>query len=167
MFRQVVVPVKRLFDKKSPETPFVRVCVCVCFFFLQFFLCLLFFRRSEVEKRLLTNPTRSLNLAENKGVHFEVIFKTTGYNISNISVEILNKTFDCEKQRDLCGGKKCCGKWTQTSSRHYFIASSCHHVITSSRHLLHQSNASQKSFTSLSPALFCAKHCFKLIGLTC
>ena len=113
MFRQVFVPVKRLFDKKSPETPFVRVCVCVCvvfFFFFYNFSCLLFFRRSEVEKRLLTNPTRSLNLSENKGVHFEVIFKTTGYNISNISVEILNKTFDCEKQRDLCGGKKCCGK---------------------------------------------------------
>lgn len=63
--------------------------------------------KHEMEKRMLTNPTRSLNLSENKGVQFEVICKTTGYKISNISVDIVNKTFDCEKQTDLCGE----GEW--------------------------------------------------------
>ena len=55
---------------------------------------------------MLTKPTRPLNPSGNKGIQFEVMCKATGYKISHISVEIFNKTFDCEKQRDLCGGKK-------------------------------------------------------------
>ena len=37
-------------------------------------------------------------------VQFNVACKATGHKITDITVEISNKTIDCEKQQALCGG---------------------------------------------------------------
>ncbi|XP_078378520.1 semaphorin-5A-like [Oculina patagonica] len=65
----------------------------------------------EKGKRLWTNPTRVLNPTVNMAVQFNVLCKATGHKITDVSVEISNKTIDCEKEPNLCGE----GEWDKWS----------------------------------------------------
>ena len=56
-------------------------------------------------KRLSTNLTRVLNPKVNMAVQFNVACEATGHKITDMRVEISNKTIDCEREPKLCGGK--------------------------------------------------------------
>lgn len=66
----------------------------------------------EVKEKLVsTNPTRALNPKVNMAVQFNVACEATGYKITDIRVQILNKTTDCEREPKLCGD----GEWDRWS----------------------------------------------------
>lgn len=52
-----------------------------------------------------TNLTRVLNPKVNMAVQFNVACEAVGYKITDIRVQISNKTTDCEREPQLCGGK--------------------------------------------------------------
>ena len=52
-----------------------------------------------------TNPTRVLNPKVNMAVRFNVSCEATGHKITEMRVQISNKTIDCEREPKLCGGK--------------------------------------------------------------
>ena len=52
-----------------------------------------------------TNLTRVLNPKVNMAVQFNVACEAIGYKITDIRVQISNKTTDCDREPQLCGGK--------------------------------------------------------------
>ena len=58
-----------------------------------------------------TNPTRVLNPKVNMAVQFNVACEATGRKITDIRVQISNKTTDCEREPKLCGGKDLATNW--------------------------------------------------------
>ena len=56
-------------------------------------------------KGVSTNLTRVLNPKVNMAVQFNVACEAIGYKITDIRVQISNKTTDCEREPQLCGGK--------------------------------------------------------------
>ena len=60
---------------------------------------------SEKEKRVSTNPTRVLNPKVNMAVQFNVACEAEGHKITDIRVQISNKTIDCEREPKVCGGE--------------------------------------------------------------
>ena len=52
-----------------------------------------------------TNPTRVLNPKVNMAVRFNVACEATGHKITDMRVQISNKTIDCEREPKLCRGK--------------------------------------------------------------